>query len=268
MYIIFNIIFFSLTNLSVFLLCSLDYTSPASCQNWLINSIHKINCRRHQICLSSITGVPVSDSRAGPGPSDRTKPSRANVCLYKRSTTGSEGQQPPAQPLAPLEKTLWRQKQPLDFPKVPCGAKCQPRPEGNGERWVCVRRDLNPTAGLSMWNHISHTGKTPFIIRKYKTATSEATGHDQGTEQGPTAHTPRKHLQGMKQPPSNTDTRKATVQHSRSAQPVATHQSQLGGVQNTNRALVWVSPGVPRPNYGFKPVHWGAGAKAGGLCTP
>lgn len=81
-------------------------------------------------------------------------------------------------------------------------------------------------------------------------------------------HTLRKLIQGIKQPPSNTDTRKATIQHSISALPVATHQSQLGGAQNTNRDLAWISPGVPRSSHGFKPKHWGAGAKAGGLCTP
>lgn len=58
------------------------------------------------------------------------------MCLYKRSTTGSEGQQPPAQPLAAVGKTLWRQKQPSDFPNVPCDGKCQPRPGGNGEHCV------------------------------------------------------------------------------------------------------------------------------------
>lgn len=76
---------------------------------------------------------------------------------------------------------------------------------------MCVRRDLNPTAGLRVWTHISHTGKTPFITRKYKTATSEVTGHGQGTEQGPTAHTHIEEIPpGNKQPPSTTDTRKAT----------------------------------------------------------
>lgn len=58
------------------------------------------------------------------------------MCLYKRSTMGSEGQQPPAQPLAAVGKTLWRQKQLSDFPKVPCDGKCQPRPGGNGEHCV------------------------------------------------------------------------------------------------------------------------------------
>lgn len=47
-------------------------------------------------------------------------------------------------------------------------------------------------------------------------------------------HRLRKLLQGIKQLPSNTDTRKATVQHSIPAEPGATHQSQLGGAQNTN----------------------------------
>lgn len=163
MYIILNTILFSLAHHNVFLLCFLDYTSPVTCQDWLSNNIHTKSCRRHQIRLSSVTGVIVSDCRAGAGPSDR-----ANVC--KRSTMGSEGQQPPAQPLALLGKPLWRQKQPLDFPKLPCDGKHQLRPGGNGEQWGCVRRDLNPTAGLSVWNHTSHTGKTPFIIRKYKTA--------------------------------------------------------------------------------------------------
>lgn len=56
--------------------------------------------------------------------------------------------------------------------------------------------------------------KNSIYNQKVQNSTPEVTGHGQGTEQGPTEHTPRKFLQGIKQPPSNTDTRKAAVQHS------------------------------------------------------
>lgn len=141
MYIILNIISLILIHHNVFLSCFLDYTLPVSHQEWLSNNINKKkkSQKTPYLSLRSNRWPLLVSAKAEPDHPNKATPERANAHLYKRSITGSVGQQPTAQHLLcivllPWERAFGNRNSPLIFPNCPVITSVVPDPEGNRDR--------------------------------------------------------------------------------------------------------------------------------------